>query len=350
MAISEDTRTSNGDDTDDIIRYGGSPTHRHTDLSNPEEGSETRNGENLPQGQGIPEQQPTQSQTVNQDGRGGIQEETPTPTPEPNESNPNVIPVTTSTFGPSNNITPTPSSTETDSTAGIANTGNGGSTGMSGNKKVAIAVPVAIGGAAVIAGIILLVLYIQRRKQHKQQQGRASLLPPANIRVDMGQAPAAATMVIPSSQAQAQAQTQAQAQPRNIDLSPPFDGSLPDDPSPPYQPSTNTGSSRDIDANHAPAIGVALSPEPQAPPSPSPSPPPAVTGVAARNIQSQDIDSQNRAQSPFDDPIPDTFSDISRVSGRRRDGLGSIRSAVSSIDDEHEGRDHGHGRGRMSID
>lgn len=344
MVISEDTRTFNGDDTDDIIRYGGSPTHRHTDPSNPEEGSETRNGENLPQGQGIPEQQPTQSQTVNQDGREGIQEETPTPTPEPNESNPNVIPVTTSTFGPSDNTTPTPSSSV--ETAGIANTGNGGSTGMSGNKKVAIAVPVAIGGAAVIAGIILLVLYIQRRKQRKQQQGRASLLPPANIRVDMGQAPAAATLVIPSSQAQAQ------AQPRNIDLSPPFDGSLPDDPSPPYQPSTNTGSSRDIDANHAAAIGVALSPEPQAPssPSPSPSPPPAVTGVAARNIQSQGIDSQNRAQSPFDDPIPDTFSDISRVSGRRRDGLGSIRSAVSSIDDEHEGRDHGHGRGRMSID
>lgn len=350
MAESENSRTFNGDDTDDIIRYGGSPTHRHPDPNNPEEGSKTRNGENLPQVQGIPEQQPTQSQIVNQDGREGIQEETPTPTPEPNESNPNVIPVTTSTFGPSDNTTPSPSSTETDSTAGISNTGNGGSTGMSGNKKVAIAVPVAIGGAAVIAGIILLVLYIQRRKQRKQQQqqGRASLLPPANTRVDMGQAPAVATMVVPSSQAQAQAQEQ--AQPRNIDLSPPFDGSLPHDPSPPYQPSTNTGSSQDIDANHAAAIGVALSPEPQAPPSPSPSPPPAVTGVAARNIQSQDIDSQNRAQSPFDDPIPDTFSDISRISGRRRDGLGSIRSAVSSIDDEHEGRDHGPGRGRMSID
>ena len=347
MAESEDSRAFTGDDTDDTIGYGGSSTHGHAD-----EGTRDRNDENLRQGQGIPGQQPTQSQTDYQDGsRQGIQEETPTPTPEPTESNSNVIPVVTSTFGPGDNTTPTPSSSvETDSTAGISNTGNGGSTGMSGNKKVAIAVPVAIGGAAVIAGIILLVLYLQRRKQRKQQQGRASLLPPANTRLDMGQAPAAATMVLPSSQAQAQAQ----AQPRNIDLSPPFDGSLPHDPSPPYQPSTNTGSSQHIDANHAAAIGVALTPEQQAPPSPSPSPspPPAVTGVAARNIHSQDIDSQNRAQSPFDDPIPDTFSDISRVSGRRRDGMGSIRSAVSSIDDEHEGRDHGrgHGRGRMSID
>ena len=343
MAESEDSRAFTGDDTDDTIGYGGSSTHGHAD-----EGTGDRNDENLRQGQGIPEQQPTQSQIDYQDGsRQGIQEETPTPTPEPTESNSNVIPVVTSTFGPGDNTTPTPSSSvETDSTAGISNTGNGGSTGMSGNKKVAIAVPVAIGGAAVIAGIIFLVLYIQRRKQRKQ--GRASLLPPANTRVAMDQAPAAATMVLPSSQAQAQAQ--AQAQPRNIDMSSPFDGSLPHDPSPPYQPSTNTGSSRDIDANHAAGIGVALSPESQAPPSPSPSPPPAVTGVAARNIQSQDIDGQNRAQSPFDDPIPDTFSDISRVSGRRRDGMGSIRSAVSSLDDEHESRDHSHGHGRMSID
>ena len=300
---------------------------------------------------------PQPLQQVSQDGNPeGLQAETPTPTPEPTESteptesDPNVTPVATSIFGPGDNTTPTPasSSVDTDSTAGISNTGNGGSTGMSGNKKVAIAVPVAIGGAALIAGIILLVLYIQRRRQRKQQhQGRASLLPAANTPM-MGPAPAAATMALPSSQAQTQ------APPRNIDLSPPFDGS-----SPAYQPSTDTRLSQDIDANHA-AIGVAFTPEQQAPPSPSPSPPPpAVTGVAARNIQSQDIDSHNRAQSPFDDPpLPDTFSDISRVSGRRRDGMGSIRSAVSSIDDEHEARGHdsgpgyghGHGHGRMNID
>lgn len=346
MVESEDSRTFSGDDTDGTIGYGGSSTHRHTDPNNSEEGSRNKNGGSLHQGQdqGIPEPQPTPNRTVNQNGQAEEPTPTPEPTAEPTESIPNVTPVESSIIYP----TPTSSSSvEPDSTTtSIANTGNGGSTGMSGNKKVAIAVPVAIGGAAVIAGIIFLVLYIQRRKQRKQ--GRASLLPPANTRVAMDQAPAAATMVLPSSQAQAQAQ--AQAQPRNIDMSSPFDGSLPHDPSPPYQPSTNTGSSRDIDANHAAGIGVALSPESQAPPSPSPSPPPAVTGVAARNIQSQDIDGQNRAQSPFDDPIPDTFSDISRVSGRRRDGMGSIRSAVSSLDDEHESRDHSHGHGRMSID
>ena len=347
MPESEDSRTFKGDNTDGIIGYGGSSTHRHTDPNNPEEGSRNKNSGSLRQGQDqdIAEPQPTLNQTVNQNGEAEEPTPTPEPTEEPTESIPNVTPVENTTIYP----TPTSSSSvEPDSTTtSIANTGNGGSTGMSGNTKVAIAVPVAIGGAAVIAGIIFLVLYIQRRKQRKQ--GRASLLPPANTRVAMGQAPAAATMVLPSSQAQAQAQ----AQPRNIDMSHPFDGSLPHDPSPPYQPSTNTGSSRDIDANHAAGIGVALSPEPQAPASPSPSPPPAVTGVAARNIQSQDVDSQNRAQSPFDDPIPDTFSDISRISGRRRDGMGSIRSAVSSLDDdEHEARDHshGHGHGRMSID
>jgi len=83
-------------------------------------------------------------------------------------------------------------------------------------------------------------------------------------------------------------------------------------------------------------IGLALTPEN---PVPSPSPPSA--GVGAEFP---------RARSPFNHP-DDTLSDISRVSGRRRDIDGdgdgdgdgdraSVISSVSSIDEREHERGH----------
>lgn len=86
-------------------------------------------------------------------------------------------------------------------------------------------------------------------------------------------------------------------------------------------------------------IGLALTPEH---PVPSPSSPAGAAGAGAG-------DRPIRAQSPFNHP-DDTLSDISRVSGRRRDGgveadRASVVSSVSSMD-EHEHREYGHGHGR----
>lgn len=229
---------------------------------------------------------------------------TPATSVDPAAAVPTADPSTTS------DLLPTSSTTSSISAATSTSSNNSSSgDGMSAKTKVAIAVPVAVGGAILIAALIVLILFMRRRKQRQQAppgqgqgqepgQGQGAVNPP------MEMAPAAATGAAMG-----------------------WDAAIP-------HHDNSVTSTEPETAPAAAGIGMALTPEHHQ----SPTSQPLAAGAGGNGRDSHSI----RAQSPFDDPIPehafDAFSDISRASSQRRGGGGSIRSSVSSMN-------HGHGHG-----
>ncbi|EYE98846.1 uncharacterized protein EURHEDRAFT_399172 [Aspergillus ruber CBS 135680] len=248
-----------------------------------------------------------------------------------------------STASNNNDVTPTTSSANgntTSSTTDNSNSDGGGSGGgLRTNTKIAIAIPVAVGGAALIAALVFLVLFMRRRKQRKATGGANT---PVNSQVYIpkgnqhGQATPQMEMAAATDPASVPSNNDGWTMPSQThNLQPPFDGPLPQQHnSAPVLPETYRSNDPGM------GIGLALTPEH---PVPSPSPPSAGAGAAFP-----------RSRSPFNHP-DDTLSDISRVSGRRRDINGdeagdadadadraSVISSVSSIDEHGHGHGHGH--------
>lgn len=249
----------------------------------------------------------------------------------------NVPPAETVGNYPSDVASATASATSDATASAQANSNSNGNGGLRTNTKIAIAIPVAVGGAALIAALVFLVLFMRRRKQRKATGGANT---PVNSQVHIpkgnqhGQATPRMEMAAATVPASVPPNNDGWTMPSQThNLQPPFDGPLPQQHnSTPVLPETYRSSDPGM------GIGLALTPEH---PVPSPSPPSAGIGGEFP-----------RARSPFNHP-DDTFSDISRVSGRRRDIDGdgdgdadgdraSVISSVSSIDEHDHGHGHGH--------
>lgn len=254
----------------------------------------------------------------------------------PSAISPSNVPPAESTIGnyPSDVTSPTTSATSDATASAQANSNGNGNGGLRTNTKIAIAIPVAVGGAALVAALVFLVLFMRRRKQHKATGGAHT---PVNSQVHIpkgnqhGQATPRMEMAAATVPASVPSNNDGWTMPSQThNLQPPFDGPLPQQHnSTPILPETYRSSDPGM------GIGLALTPE-----HPVPSPPPPSAGVGTEFP---------RARSPFNHP-DDTLSDISRVSGRRRDVDGdgdgnangdrsSVISSVSSIDEQH-----GHGQ------
>lgn len=250
------------------------------------------------------------------------------------QATPSSIPPAESSVGinPSNVASATPTTPASSDTSTKSNTNHNG--GLSTTTKVAIAVPVAVGGAALIAAIVFLLLFMRRRKQRKAAAAGAHTPVNSQVHIPKGHAHGQATsrMEMATATAPVPASNNGNgwtmpSQKQN--MNPPFDGPLPQQHnSTPILPETYRSSDPGM------GIGLALTPEN---PVPSPSPPSAGFGAEFP-----------RARSPFNHP-DDTLSDISRVSGRRRDIDGdgdgdgnraSVISSVSSIDEREHERGH----------
>ena len=201
---------------------------------------------------------------------------------------------------------------------------------MSANTKVAIAVPVAVGGALLIAAIIFLIFFLRQRKQRQQQQQQQQ-------QKDNGQIP-----------------TQAPVQERGLDQPPPYG---PEDsrvemasatapvagwsgsPRFPFDEPTQATVDAGPESDAHRGIGIAVTPEQQQQQQQQQQTQPDVAATTGFHDVNDDLN-RSRTQSPFDDP-EDTLSDISRGFG----GTGSVRSAVSAVSDEGDGHAYGHGQG-----
>lgn len=199
---------------------------------------------------------------------------------------------------------------------------------MSTSTKVAIAVPVAVGGALLIAAIIFLIIFLRRRKQRQQQQQQK----------EDGQALQEQADKPPPYEPELSREEMATA-------TAPVAGWTAPTAAPRFPFNEPTQSTLDAGPDAHQAIGVALVPEQQHHHHQQ-TQPAGATGAAATGFH--DInDNHSRTQSPFDDP-DDAMSEISRFSGRRRDGesggTGSVRSAVSAVSDDEGEHGHGHGQ------
>lgn len=232
--------------------------------------------------------------------------------------------VPTADLSTTRDLLPTSSTTSSTINAATSTSSNNSSgDGMSVKTKVAIAVPVAVGGAILIAALIAFILFMRRRKQRQLPPGYAQ-----ELGQGQANAPGAVSPRVEMASAAATGATM------GWDAIPHHNNAY-HDPSPSY---SVTGTEEPESAPTAAGIGMALTPEHH----PSPTSPPLSAGARGNGRNSHSI----RAQSPFDDPIPehafDAFSDISRASSQRRGGGGSIRSSVSSMNDGHEHGLHWH--------
>ncbi|PYH90016.1 hypothetical protein BO71DRAFT_402584 [Aspergillus ellipticus CBS 707.79] len=219
--------------------------------------------------------------------------------------------------------TATQASTTSSSTSSASSNSSG-----SGNntKTIAIAVPVAVVGAAIIAGLLF---FIMRRRRQRSRNS-----PPPNPQVDMG--------VVPRQAVPRSGNTWEFAPASSHDI--PFSGPIPGRPV--TQPGHSANSSRDLDATSSSQNLTAAAQSTPREPAMNDYEEHRKTTAATRtsmpvispSIPVWQDQRHSRPISPFDHPLDDAISEVSHISGQRsvahhRD-LDDISSVSSFEDDE----------------
>ncbi|RAH73272.1 uncharacterized protein BO66DRAFT_238691 [Aspergillus aculeatinus CBS 121060] len=230
------------------------------------------------------------------------------------------------------NPSPTTSTTTSSTSTSSASSSNGSNT-----KTLAIAIPVAVAGAAIILGLLFFLL----RRRRRRVRGHVI---PSTSQIDVMTVPR--QPILPQPQQNLPRSQPPQATPwgftnastHNI----PFTGPIPYDTSNHSSDHLATSQSRSLDApasQHSLAPGINTTLEQPPPYSRHPERAEAdISPVTSTDVPSRQVSRRERPTSPFDHPLDDTVSEISRYSRGpslvHRASLDEISSVSSMGDDE----------------
>ncbi|PYH83101.1 hypothetical protein BO82DRAFT_45938 [Aspergillus uvarum CBS 121591] len=232
---------------------------------------------------------------------------------------------------------PTASTTTSFTSTSSASSSSSSSSSNNNTRTLAIAIPVAVAGTAIIFGLLLFLL----RRRRRRLRGHAI---PSASQVDVVTVPR--QPILPQPQQNLPRSPPPQATPwgftnastHNI----PFTGPMPYDTSNHSSDHLATSQSRSLDApasQHSltPGINTTL----EQPPPYSRHPERAevdISPVTSTDVPSRQVSRRERPTSPFDHPLDDTISEISRYSRGpslvHRASLDEISSVSSMGDDE----------------
>ncbi|RAH76193.1 hypothetical protein BO86DRAFT_27550 [Aspergillus japonicus CBS 114.51] len=225
----------------------------------------------------------------------------------------------------------------TSTTTSSTSTSSASSSSSSNTKTLAIAIPVAVAGAAIILGLLLCLL----RRRRRRLRGHAI---PSTSQVDVVTVPR--QPILPQPQQNLPRSPPPQATPwgftnastHNI----PFTGPMPYDTSNHLSDRLATSQSRSLDAPASqPSLTPGINTTLEQPPPYSRHPERAeadISPVTGTDVPSRQVSRRERPTSPFDHPLDDTISEISRYSRGpslvHRASLDEISSVSSMGDDE----------------
>ncbi|PYI23732.1 hypothetical protein BO99DRAFT_152326 [Aspergillus violaceofuscus CBS 115571] len=228
-------------------------------------------------------------------------------------------------------LSPTTSTTTSSTSTSSA------SSSSSNTKTLAIAIPVAVAGAAIILGLLLCLL----RRRRRRLRGHAI---PSTSQVDVVTVPR--QPILPQPQQNLPRSPPPQATPwgftnastHNI----PFTGPMPYDTSNHSSDRLATSQSRSLDAPASqPSLTPGINTTLEQPPPYSRHPERAeadISPVTGTDVPSRQVSRRERPTSPFDHPLDDTISEISRYSRGpslvHRASLDEISSVSSMGDDD----------------